>query len=408
MKKLLLLGILVFNITIIAFAQTEPRAAAAWQVKRYEINASIADRTLNSSVVLSLQNVGTGAGTRLTLRINDAAEITSVQLNGATAVFTKGQEALGSSRNLQRIIVNLPSIQPNSTFTVKVDYKLKIDENNGLNAISPLGSNFLPLSFWYPTPNSHYAPRGSDFAPFRLNVTTNEPLISSGVATGTSFEQKLNGQPFFLTGNWETLEAKGVTVYLPKGATQFEKQRANELATIMAESLAFTSGLLGVAPNTPLRIVAVRRGSGFADSGTILLDYAAFRRQKIDSLTAMTIADSVAKIWLGNAKLVRGEGFGVIREGLSRFIATQFIEKYFGKAAADAERFRQLAAYATVARNDLPFNSAAPLDSTYYPSVTYKGAMIWRVIANQVGQENFFNYIKLMDSYNLQGIKTAL
>lgn len=407
MKKLIFLTVIIFSLFISVFSQTEPRAAAAWQVKRYDINASIADRFLTASATLNLQNVGNGAGTRLTLRIAESAEVTSVLLNGNAAVFTKGQEALGS-KNLQRIIVNLPNIQPNTEFTVKVDYKLKVDENNGLNAISPIGSQFLPLSFWYPTPNSHYAPRGADFAPFKLTVNSTEKVVSSGTGNGTSFEQKLNGQPFFLTGNWDTVENKGVTVFLPKGATDFEKQRANELASLLVDASTFIGSHLGAAQNIPFRIVAVRRGSGFADSGTILLDYGAFNRQKIDSQTAMTIADSVAKIWVGNAKLVKGEGFGVVREGLSRFIATQFIEKQFGKPAADAERFRQLAAYATVARNDSAFNMASTLDSSYYSSVTYKGAMIWRVIANQMGQDSFFNTLKSMDSYSLQAIKTAL
>jgi tetratricopeptide (TPR) repeat protein len=403
MKKLFTFTFLLLALCVSTYSQT---SATAFQVKRFDITAAISDRVLTSSAVLNLQNIGTTSRNEITLRINEAAEVTAVQLNGAVATFRKGQEPLGN-KNLQRIIVNLPSIQPNATFSVKVDYKLKIDENSGLNAISPLGTQFLPLSFWYPTPNSHYAPRGADFAPFKLTVNTTEPIISSGTGSGTTFEQKLNGQPFFLTGSWETVEAKGVTVYLPKGATDFEKQRANELANLMAEASTFTASLLGTAPSVPLRIVAVRRGSGFADAGTILLDYAAFRRQKIDSLTAMTVADSVAKIWLGNAKLVRGEGYGVIREGLSRFVATQFIEKQFGKPAADAERFRQLAAYATVARNDAPFNTAAPLDSNYYSSVTYKGAMIWRVLANQMAQDNLFNSLKTMDSYSLQAVRTA-
>lgn len=399
-----LLSIFVLGV----FAQdTTQRTAAAWQVKNFDISASVSDRTLSAKAILNLQNVGNGPGTRLTLRINDHAEVLGVQLNGTTATFSKGQEALGTTKNLQRILVNLPSIQPNATFSVSVDYKLKVDENTGLDSISPLGLQFLPLSFWYPTPNSHYAPKGADFAPFKLTVNSGDTIISSGAINGSSIEQRLNGQPFFLTGNWDLIENKGVKVYLPKGATDFEKARGSELAGLMAEASTFTASLLGTAPSVPMRIVAVRKGAGFADAGTILLDYAAFRRPKIDSQTAMTIADSVAKIWLGNAKLVKGEGYGVIREGLSRFIATQFIEKQFGKTSADAERFRQLAAYANVAQNDAPYNLAAPLDSAYYPSVTYKGAMIWRIIANQMGQDNFFNYLKTMDSYSLTGIRTV-
>jgi tetratricopeptide (TPR) repeat protein len=408
MKKLFTFYFLLFTLCAGTFSQTEPRAAAVWQVKKYEITASTADRFLNATATLNLQNIGNAAGPRLTLRINEFAEVTNVTLNGGAATFNKIQnEPLGGSRNLQRITVNLPNIQPNASFTVTVDYKLKIDENNGLHAISPLGSQFLPFSFWYPTPNSHYAPRGADFAPFSLKVNSGEQVISSGTGSGTNFEQKLNGQPFFLTGSWDAVEAKGVTVYLPKGMGDFEKQRANELANLVAESATFTASLLGTAPNVPLKIVAVRRGAGFADAGTILLDYGAFRRQKVDSATAMTIAESVAKIWLGNAKIVRGEGYGVIREGLSRYLANQFIEKQFGKEAADIERFRQYTAYATVARSDAPFNLISPLEGVYYASVANKGAMIWRVLVNQMGQANLLNYLKTQEILTLPGFRTT-
>lgn len=399
---------LLFTLCISTFSQTEPRAAAVWQVKKYDITASTTDRFLNASATLEIQNVGNAAGSRLTLRISEFAEVSAVQLNGASATFNKIQnEPLGGSRNLQRITVNLPAIQPNANFTVKVDYRLKVDENSGLNAISPLGSQFLPLSFWYPTPNSQYAPKGADFAPFSLKLSSSDTVISSGTANGTNYEQKLNGQPFFITGSWDLVDVKGITVYLPKGAGDFEKQRASELGNLVAEASSFTAGLLGTAPNLPMRIVAVRRGAGFSDSGTLLLDYATFRRQKIDSNTAMTIADSVAKIWLGNVKLVKGEGYGVIREGLSRYIATQFIEKQFGKESADSERFRQYAAYATVARSDSPFNLISPLDNSYYSSVANKGAMIWRLLANQMGQANLFNYFKTPESITLLGIRTS-
>ncbi len=409
MKRFVGITLLIVTFTLSVLSQdTTQRAAPAWQVKKYDITASIADRFLNAQATLSLQNVGNAVGTRLTLRISEFAEVTSVQLNGASATFSKIQnEPIGGSRNLQRIAINLPSIQPNANFTINVDYKLKVEENTGLNSISPIGSQFLPLSFWYPTPNSHYAPKGADFAPFSLKVSSGETIISSGTGGGTNFEQKLNGQPFFLTGSWETVEAKGVTVYLPKGVGDFEKQRANELANLMAESATFTASLLGTAPSVPLKIVAVRRGSGFSDSGTILLDYGAFRRQKIDSQTVMTIAESVAKIWLGNVKLVKGEGYGVIREGLSRYIATQFIEKQFGKDSADTERFRQYTAYATVARSDSPYNLISPLDGSYYSSVANKGAMIWRVLANQMGQANLFNYLKTQESFTLTGVRTT-
>ena len=355
-----------------------------------------ADRALTAKAVLNLQNVGNGAGSRLTLRISPNAEVSAVTVNNATAAFTKGEEKLGTSRTLQRIIVNLPNVPPNGTTTVAVDYKLKIDENSGLNTISPAGSQFLPLAFWYPTPNSHYAPRGADFAPFNLTVTApnGETVISSGTGNANAFDQKLNGQPFFLSGSWDTVEAKGVTVYLPKGAGEIEKQRANELANLAVEAKTFIASLLGGTTEVPTRLVAVRRGAGFADAGTILLDYGAFRRQKVDSLTAMTIAEAIAKMWLGNASLVRGEGYGAVREGLTRFIATQFLEKQFGKESADIERLRQRTAYVSVARRDAPLAQVSPLDDYFYASTANKGAMIWRLLARNLGQTEFFNGVR--------------
>jgi tetratricopeptide (TPR) repeat protein len=385
---------LIFTFAFSAFAQDDVRASAAWQVKKYDIAASTADRFLTAKATLDLQNVGNGTGTRLTLRISPNAEVSAASVNGANASFTKGEEKLGTSRTLQRIIVSLPSVPPNGNVKVAVDYKLKVEENSGLNSISPTGAQFLPLAFWYPTPSSFYAPRGADFAPFRLTVNSTDTIVSSGTQSGTSFEQKLNAQPFFIAGNWDVVDVKGVSVYLPKGAGETEKQRASELANLAIEAKTFIASLLGSVSETPTRIVAVRRGAGFSDAGTILLDYGAFRRQKIDSQTAMTIAESFAKMWLGNATAVRGESYGVIREGLARYAATLFIEKQFGKEIADIERLRQRTAYAAVARRDAPLTLISPLDDYYFSAVANKGAMIWRLLARDIGQNEFFSTVR--------------
>lgn len=407
MKKIGLL--LVFFLSVSAFSQDDIRAQVVWQVKKYDIEVSFSGRFLLGKASLTLQNIGNAAGSRVTLRINERAEVSSVLVNGTTANFTKGQERLGA-RNLQRIIVSVPSTQPSAIVSLIVDYKLRVDENSGFSAISPIGSQFLPLSFWYPTPNSFYAPRGGDFAPFRLSVNSQETVVSSGSQNGNVFEQKLNGLPFFVTGDWDVVNVKGVSVYLPKGSGEFERQRASELASLFVEAKTFVASLLGTVDETPARIVAVRRGSGFADAGTVLLEIAAFRRSKIDSQTVMTIAEAAAKIWLGNAVLVREEGYGVIREGLARYIANLFVEKQFGKQAAENEWFRQRVSYAAVARREAPLTKTSPLDDFYFASTANKGALIWRLLARKIGQTEFFrvfrSYVKL-GSLTLQDIRLA-
>jgi Tfp pilus assembly protein PilF len=389
----------IFIFAVSVHSQDESRASKVWSVQKYDLTASLpqseADRYLNVRANLSLKNVGSGASSRLTLRISPSAEISAVKINDVAAEFTKGEEKIGSA-SLQRIILRTPSILSNGNLSVSVDYKLKVDENSGLSAISPVNSQFLPLSFWYPTPNSWYFARGADFAPVKLqiNAPNGQAIVSSGAQTANTFDQKLNGQPFFTTGSWENIAASSVSVLIPKGANAEAQKRANELAALASEAKTFTSNLLGTAPDVPLRIVAVRRGAGFSGGGTIFVDDNVFRRQKIDSQTAMTIAESVAKMWIGNAVTVTGDGFGVVREGLSRFIATQFLESRYGKDIADIERLRQRTAYAAIVKRDSPLNIVSPLDDYYFPAVANKGAMIWRILAKKAGQEEFFNALR--------------
>ncbi len=401
--------ILLFTFAFSIFAQDDSRASVTWQVLKYDLTATLpqteTDRNLTVKAVLNLKNVSSSAASRLTLRISDKADVTDVKANGSTADFSKGLEKIDANRNLQRAIVRLPSVAPNGIISVEVNYKLKVDENSGLNALSPVGSQFLPLSFWYPTPNSWFFAYGADYAPFSLKVNTanNLTVLSSGAENASVFNQKLNGQPFFISGDWDKTGANGVEVYMPKGADAEAQKRAQELTSLASEAKTFTANLLGTAPDVPLRIVAVRRGAGFSGGGTIFVDESVFRRQKIDLQTAMMIADAVAKIWLGNAIMVDGNAYGVIREGLPKFIATQFLESKFGKDVADIERLRQRTAYVAIVKRDAPLNVVSPLDDYYYTEVANKGAMIWRLLTKKVGQDEFFNALRTnMKDGNLQ------
>ena len=402
MRKLsiVIFALLLFSFALSVFAQDESRASKTWEVQKYSIAATLpqteTDRFLAVKAVLNLKNVSSGAAARLTLRISPNAEVSAVKVNDTAVDFIKGEEKIGGSRNLQRIILRVPSVQAGANLSVAVDYKLKVDENSGLNALSPVGSQFLPLSFWYPTPNSWFFTRGADFAPMHLQINSanGETVIASGISSASAFDEKLNGQPFFVTGNWDAVNANNVSVFLPKSAGADEQKRANELASLASDAKNFTAGLLGAAPDEPIKIVAVRRGAGFSSGGTIFVEESAFRRQKIDSQTAMTIAEAIAKLWIGNAVSIGGDGSGVISEGLPRFIATQFLEKQFGKDAADSERLRERTSYASIAQRDAPLNIVSPIDDYYYTAVANKGAMIWRLLAKKIGQEEFFNAVR--------------
>ncbi|MCC6330133.1 MAG: tetratricopeptide repeat protein [Acidobacteria bacterium] len=391
-------AVLLFSAAAV-FGQDDTRPTATWQVQKYEISATLppadSDRKVTVRAKIDVKNVSVRPAATLTLRIASNAEVTAVKVGETAAEPAKSEEKVNATTNLQRLVLRLPSVQPNGTVSATVDYKFAVKDNTGISALSPMGAQFLPTSFWYPTPNSWFFARGADFAPFRLQVSSGgRTVISSGVETAGAFDQKLHGQPFFVAGAWDTINAGGVSVMVPKGAGAEEQKRAAEMAAIASEAKAFTATLLGTAPDVPLRIVAVQRGGGFSGGGTIFVDEGALRRSKIDSQTAMSIADAVAKFWLGNAITVTGDGFGVIREGLAKFIATQFVESKFGKDVADVERLRQRTAYSAIAKRDAPLNLVSPLDDYYYAAVANKGAMIWRLLGRRAGQDEMFSGIR--------------
>jgi tetratricopeptide (TPR) repeat protein len=380
--------------------QEEPRAA--WQLASLDLAVTVlqAERALSVVAALTVKNVGRAAGSTLTLRINSKTSIKGITVGGANATFRVLAEARG---NMQRVTATLPvPVSANATFNVTVDYRLPVEVNSGLEAISPLGSQFLPGSFWYPMVNPPFTVRGADNAPFKLRVEGGG-VISSGTDKGqtggaVAYEQPLYGLPFFLQGEWEksegSAEAKGIATFLPKGASADERKQAESIMNTAAHARSFYAGLLGAAPETPIRLVAVRRGAGFNDGGTLLIEWGAFRRAKLDAATAMLVAETSARAWVGGQTPIRGEGGGMVRDGLTRYLAGLFIEKQFGRDALEAELLRERLAYSAVAKRDMPLSRATPPDEAYFGSVPNKGAMVWRLVDRRLGHDAFMSILR--------------
>jgi tetratricopeptide (TPR) repeat protein len=112
---------------------------------------------------------------------------------------------------------------------------------------------------------------------------------------------------------------------------------------------------------------------------------------------------------------VRGEGSGVLRDGLVRYLATQFLEKQFGRDAVLSELYRQRIAYAAVAQRDAPLARANQIDSTYFGSVPNRGAMFWRLVEKRMGRDAFMGVLRaVLDAgkkdvgVTLSGVREAL
>jgi tetratricopeptide (TPR) repeat protein len=421
MKTLLLLALMLCLVTQ---ARAQAPATVIWQVNSFDINANVqqAERSLNGVATINVTNVGSGSGRTLTVRLNSKASVKAVTVGGAAASFRPGQEPRG---DLQRVEITLPAaVAPNASVTAAVTYALPVESNSGLTAISPIATQFLPLSFWYPMPNTPYSVRGADTAPFHLTVNVPNAISSgvekAGATESVTFDQPLYGQPFFVQGDWDKLEGaaegKGVIVLLEKGAGAEERKHAEALIAFTAAARAFFATALGPAPDTPLRLVSVRRGAGFSDGGTVLFDADTLRMPKLDAATALSVAETVARLWIGGQTPIRGEGSGVLRDALVRFLATQFLEKQFGADAVKSELYRQRLAYATVAQRDAPLARASQLDSTYFASVPNRGAMFWRLVERRLGRDALMGVLRAAlqagktepNGFNLPAVREAL
>ena len=436
MKRILVSSFIAIalNVFLSTSVPAQEEARAAWQITNFDITANIqqAERTLNAVVILSASNVGRGTGSSFTFRITAKAAVKSVTVGGATANFRSVPESFGNSqidasvkRDLVRVTVTLPSsVASGGTLVININYNLPVESNSGLAAISPNETQFLPLSFWYPLPNTVFTLRGADTAPFRLSVNSAN-VVSSGIEKSsspgsTAYEQALFAQPFFVQGDWERIEGNGdeknITALVPRGANPEEKKRAEAIISLTASARAYFANLLGPAPEVPIRLVTVRRGAGFNDSGTIFIEPGVLRRSKVDSATALVISEAICRLWIGGQTAVRGEGGGLLREALTRFLATRFIEKQFGREAAKGELLRERLAYSTVAKKDGPLSRVTPLDGTYFSSVPNKGAMVWRLVESSLGPDAFVNTVReqlqagkgTAGGINLAALRTAL
>lgn len=403
MKTLQLSTILVLFLSPLAIsssAQT-PAGPPLWQVNSFDLNVNVlqAERVLNATSTTTATNIGGSAGRTFTVRLHSKARINSVTTNGSPSTVRPGTDNRG---DLQRAEIALgTSVNPGATVTVVVNYTLPIESNSGLAAISPGGTQFLPLSFWYPMPNTPYSVRGADTAPFKLTV--NLPgVVSSGVeksaGSSAAFEQSLHGQPFFVQGNWERVEggpeASGVSVLVPKGASPEERKQAAAMMAFTNSARSFFTTELGPAPQIPIKLVAVRRGAGFSDTGTVLFDADTLRLPRLDGSTALSIAEAVVRIWIGGQTAIHGEGSGAVRDGLVRFLATLFLEKQFGRDAVQSELLRERIAFAAVAQRDGPLARANQLDGTYFGSVPNRGAMVWRLIDRRLTHDIFMGVLR--------------
>ncbi len=415
MKKTFLSSILILLFNSLAFAQE-------FEIKKYDLNARVIPGEYKVDVQARLRLVNLSspdladkillAGEnrpRLSFLINPKAKIESMKVNDTSVNFKTNEDV---RNNLLRVYTDITTtIASAREFDVNISYSIiATDRTTGLH-VSNDETSLLPASFWVPVIHTPYAEHGADTAPVSITVTAPAGLkvVSSGIRKSeTSFEQSMAAQPFFVAGDYEVITRGGesypVEVYLPRGTSEIGKQQAQRLAAEAERAIVFYARYFNASSIAPFRVIATQarqlstttsetvsqsREVSFATVGAVTVDDNIFRRDSLDLGTIELLAGAAARAWIDGQVLLRGRGTGMLRDALPIYLSVQYLGERFGDAqrAEAFDRYRR--AYATIARNDAPLLMQSQLDRNYTTSVYNKGALIWRLIEKQIGQQTF-------------------
>jgi tetratricopeptide (TPR) repeat protein len=415
MKKTFLCSILILLFNSLSFAQE-------FEIKKYDLNARVvpAEYKVDVQAHLRLVNLSTPdladkillAGEnrpRLSFLINPKAKVESMKVNETSVTFKTAEDV---RNNLLRVYTDITTtIASAREFDVDISYSIIATDRTTALHVSNDETFLLPASFWVPVIHTPYADHGADTAPMSISVTAPAGLkvVSSGIRKSeTSFEQSMAAQPFFVAGDYEVITRGGesypVEVYLPKGISEIGKQQAQRLAAEAERAIVFYARYFSASSIAPFRVITTQarqlstttsetvsqsREVSFATVGAVTVDDNLFRRDSLDLGTIELLAGAAARAWIDGQVLLRGRGTGMLRDALPIYLSAQYLGERFGDAqrAEAFDRYRR--AYATIARSDAPLLMQSQLDRNYTTSVYNKGALIWRLIEKQIGQQTF-------------------
>jgi len=420
MKKTFLCTILLLFAHSLAMAQE-------FEIKKFELDARVLPEDYKVTVQAKMHMVNLSspdladkillAGEsrpRLSFFLNLNAKVESMKFNAAEVPVKTSED---QRNKLLRVFTELSTTMASTReFDIEIAYSLNTTERNAALHVSRDEIFLLPASFWVPVVHTPYANHGADTAPMTIKVEAPAGLkvVSSGIRKSeNSFEQSMACQPFFFAGDYEVItrggDAHPVEVYYPRGTGEIGKQQADRLAAEAERIIAFYVRYFGVPSLAPFRLISTQarqlttattdsfspaREVSLSTVGAVSIDDNFFRRDTLDLGTIELLAGAAARAWIDGQVLLRGLGAGVLRDALPIYLTAQYLGERFGEAQRVEAFDRYRRSYATIARSDAPLLMQSPIDRNYITSVYNKGALVWRLIEKQVGQQIFDKVIR--------------
>jgi hypothetical protein len=378
-------------------------AFADWQepvVERQEIAVTLIP---SEHILIGQSTVTFAAGTRrVSLKLSPAATIKSVMISGAMIPFSFTGGALS---------LDIPKTVSHGVVPVTVAYRALFndplplhpgsseDPTYGVNgAITTQGTFLGDGAGWYPAPSSTPHSRSVQVAaPAGTEAVTAGRRVSRGTVGGVSHSSWEEAWPVgglsLCAGPYRIEERRvaGVDLY-----TYFYPDNASLASSYLdaaAKYLNFYSDLFGPYPFEKFAVVENFFPTGYGFPSFTLLGSSIIR---LPFIIDTSFPHEIAHSWWGNAIQV-DQSEGNWSEGLVTYLADYLLKERRSAAEGRDYRLQFLADYAALVApdNDFPLSGFTSRVDPASRAIGYgKGAMVFHMIRNEIGDRAFFGALR--------------
>ena len=398
MSRLLLQVVFVISISCqVCAASVDWREPA---VERQDIAVTLMP---SDHLLIGESTITFAAGTRrVSLKLSPAAQIESVSISGAKIPFSFAGGTLS---------LDIPETAGQGAALVTVAYCAVFndalplhpgsseDPTYGVNgAITPQGTFLGDGAGWYPAPSS--IPRNRSVriaAPAGTEAVTAGRRVSRGTVGGVSrsFWEELRpvGGLSLCAGTYRIEERRvaGVDLY-----TYFYPENASLAPRYLdaaARYLKFYGDLFGPYPFEKFAVVENFFPTGYGFPSFTLLGSSIIR---LPFIIDTSFPHEIAHSWWGNAIQV-DQSEGNWSEGLVTYLADYLLKERRSAAEGRDYRMQSLIGYAALVSpdNDFPLSGFTSRVDPASRVIGYgKGAMVFHMIRNEIGDRAFFSALR--------------
>jgi len=407
--------LLVQVVLVLAVSCRAYVASAAWQepvIERQDIAVTLMP---SDHLLIGRSTITFAADTRrVSLRLSPAAKIDSVMISDAKIPFSFAGGALS---------LDIPEEAGHGKVVVTVAYRALFndplplhagsseDPTYGVNgAITTQGTFLGPGAGWYPVPPSTPRKRSVQVAaPAGTEAVTAGRRVSRGqkgdVSLSSWEEVRPVGRLSLCAGPYRIEERRVAGVDLYTYFYPYNASLASRYLDAAAGYLKFYSELFGPYPFEKFAVVENFFPTGYGFPSFTLLGSSIIR---LPFIIDTSFPHEIAHSWWGNAIQV-DQSEGNWSEGLVTYLADYLLKERRSTAEGRDYRMQLLTDYAALVAPELDFplsGFTSRVDPASRAIGFGKGAMVFHMIRNEIGDRAFFGALRNICLERLYGSAT--